>query len=233
MVWDVFVTGHMDVYQAPNGFVTGSISYQRFEAFMRKQDNSRVQDIFHSLEEKKTKASEKFLQENPHKAQKMLFKAAVAGDEIVIAYLINAGHGLHFASDPTIMPLHAASYNGRLVVAKQLINAGVDVNHLDEFGGTPLMCAVASSHTEILKCLLQNCADAKFRETRTGGSSALELELRNAKNRSSAARQRNAMEPYCFHNRRALRRARIYIDHDGRGRARDTRFCGFSTKESE
>jgi ankyrin repeat protein len=30
------------------------------------------------------------------------------------------------------MPLHAASYNGRLVVAKQLINAGVDVNHLDE-----------------------------------------------------------------------------------------------------
>ena len=102
------------------------------------------------------------------------------GDDAVLAHMINAGHEIHPKNDPSNMPLHAACYNGRIGAAKQFIGAGINVNHLDEHGSTPLMRAAVGGNVELVEWLLQNGADVKIRETRAGGSTALELGVGSA-----------------------------------------------------
>ncbi|KAM0710402.1 hypothetical protein Q7P35_002764 [Cladosporium inversicolor] len=180
MLWDAFVTGHVEVMKALRTFATGSIGSPLWEESMSRFANSRIGEVLQASAETKTQTIEKFLVENDHEVPQLFFEAAVHGDEAVIAHMIDAGHEIHPENDPSCMPLHAACYNGRLRVAQQLINAGIDVNHLDEHGSTPLMRAAAGGRIELVEWLLRNGADAKIRETRDGGSTALELGVGNS-----------------------------------------------------
>ena len=181
MVWDAFVTGHVEVMRALRTFTTGSIGSPLWEASMAGTRESRIEKVLQAPAETKTQAVEKFLVENDHEGPQLFFQAAVHGDETVLAHMIDAGHAIHPESHPSIMPLHAACYNGRLGAAQQLIGAGIDVNHLDEFGSTPLMRAAAGGKVELVEWLLQNGANVKTRETRAGGSTALELGVGSAR----------------------------------------------------
>lgn len=180
MVWDAFITGHIEVLKALRTFVVGPIGSPLWEASMSRSTGSRIEMVLQAPAETKTEAIEKFLAENDHEGSQLFFEAAVHGDEAVLAHMIDAGHEIHPKSDPSNMPLHAACYNGHLGAVQQLINAGVDVNHLDEHGSTPLMRAAVGGKVELVKWLLQNGADVEVRETRTGGSTALELGVGSA-----------------------------------------------------
>jgi len=180
MVWDAFVTGHIEVLKALRTFVTGSIGSPLREASMTRFTDSRIDEVLQAPAETKTQAIEKFLVECEHERHQLFFQAAVHGDEAVLAHMIDAGHEIHPKNDPSVMPLHAACYNGRLGAAQQLVNAGIDVNHLDEHGSTPLMRAAVGGNVELVECLLRTGADVKIRETRTGGSTAIELGVGNA-----------------------------------------------------
>lgn len=180
MVWDAFVTGHIEVLKALRTFVTGSIGSPPREASMARFTDSRIDEVLQAPAETKTQAIEKFLVEYEHERHELFFQAAVHGDEAVLAHMIDAGHEMHPKNDPSIMPLHAACYNGRIGAAQQLINAGIDVNHLDEHGSTPLMRAAVGGNVELVEWLLQKGADVKIRETRTDGSTAIELGVGNA-----------------------------------------------------
>ena len=179
MVWDAFVTGHIEVLKALRTFVTGTIGSPLWEASMAKFTNSRIEEVLQASAKTKTQAIEKFLANYDHEAPQLFFRAAVNGDEAVLAHMIDSGHEIHPKDHPSNMPLHAACYNGRMGAVQQLINAGVDVNHLDEFGSTPLMRAATGGRTELVDWLLQNGADVSIRETRASGSTALELGVGN------------------------------------------------------
>ena len=180
MVWDAFVTGHVEVLKALRTFTTGTIGSPLWEASMARFTNSRIEEVLQASADIKTEAIENFLVENDHEGPQLFFEAAVRGDDAVLAHMIAAGHEIHPKNDPSNMPLHAACYNGRLGAAQQLINAGIDINHLDEFGSTPLMRAAAGGKVELVEWLLQNGADARIRETRASGSTALELGVGSA-----------------------------------------------------
>jgi ankyrin repeat protein len=180
MVWDAFITGHIEVLKALRTFVVGPIGSPLWEASMSRSTGSRIEMVLQASAETKTEAIEKFLADNDHEGPQLFFEAAVHGDEAVLAHMIDAGHEIHPKSDPSNMLLHAACYNGHLGAVQQLINAGVDVNHLDEHGSTPLMRAAVGGKLELVEWLLQNDADVRIRETRTGGSTALELGVGSA-----------------------------------------------------
>lgn len=180
MQWDAFVTGHVDIFEALRTFVTGAIGSPLSEASATRYTDSTIEAVFQASAETKTQTIEKFLVENPRDGSQLLYKAAVHGDETVLRYLINSGHEIHPKNGPSYMPLHAACYNGRLGAVQQLISAGIDVNHLDEFGSTPLMRAAAGRNAELVEWLLENGADATVRETRSNGSTALELGMGSA-----------------------------------------------------
>lgn len=180
MVWDAFITGHVDLTKALNTYLTGTIGSGHWDATVQDYLATEIDKVLKMPPEGKTEAIEKFLTENPNDGSQLLFKAAVHGDETMLDYLIEAGHEIHPEKSPSIMPLHAACYNGRLGAAQRLVSAGIDVNHLDEFGGTPLMRASSGGRTELVRWLVENGADAKTRETRPSGSTALELGVSNA-----------------------------------------------------
>jgi ankyrin repeat protein len=180
MVWDAFVTGHADVFRTLNTFLTRTIGPRGWEESINKFVNTRIEEVLQAPMETKSKAIEEFLKENAHESPQLLFQAAVHGDEVVLAHLIDAGHEIHSEKDPSNMPLHAACFNGRMGAVRQLIEAGISVNHLDDLGSTPLMRAATGGNVELTQWLLQNGANAAVRETRAGGSTALELGVRNA-----------------------------------------------------
>jgi ankyrin repeat protein len=180
MVWDAFITGHVDVFKALNTFLTRTIGSHGWEDSINKFVNARIEEVLQAPAEAKSKAIEDFLKENADESPQLLFEAAVHGDEVVLAHLIDAGHEIHPEEHPSNMPLHAACFNGRMGVARQLIDAGISVNHLDDLGSTPLMRAATGGNVELTEWLLQNGANATVRETRAGGSTALELGVRNA-----------------------------------------------------
>jgi ankyrin repeat protein len=180
MVWDAFVTGHVDVSKALNTFLTRTIGSPGWEESINKFVNSKIEEVLQAPVETKSKAIEEFLTENAHESPQLLFEAAVHGDQVVLAHLIDAGHEIHSEEHPSNMPLHAACFNGRMGAARQLIEAGISVNHLDDLGSTPLMRAATGGNVELTEWLLQNGANATVRETRAGGSTALELGVRNA-----------------------------------------------------
>jgi ankyrin repeat protein len=180
MVWDAFITGHVDVFKALNTFLTRTIGPHGWEDSVNKFVNARIEQVLQAPAEAKSKAIEEFLKENADESPQLLFEAAVHGDEVVLAHLIDAGHEIHPEEHPSNMPLHAACFNGRIGAARQLIDTGVSVNHLDDLGSTPLMRAATGGNVELTEWLLQNGANATVRETRAGGSTALELGVRNA-----------------------------------------------------
>lgn len=180
MEWDALVTGHVEITKALSIFTRGAIGSPRWQASMQDYQDTETEKVLKEPAEGKIEAVGKFLTDNPHDGSQLLFKAAVHGDEAVLHYLIEAGHEIHPEEDSSLMPLHAACYNGRLGAAQRLVHAKIDVDHLDEFGGTPLMRAAAGGQVELVEWLLENGADAKIRESRSGGSTALELGMNSS-----------------------------------------------------
>jgi ankyrin repeat protein len=60
--------------------------------------------------------------------------------------------------------LFRAASRGDIVGVRGLLKKGADVNAKNELGKTPLMTAVSGGHTEIVKLLLENKANANVRD---------------------------------------------------------------------
>ena len=60
---------------------------------------------------------------------------------------------------PTPSQLNLAISKGDLAKVQQLVGIGVNVNHKDERGKTPLMYAILYKQTEIVSFLIRNGAD--------------------------------------------------------------------------
>ena len=50
--------------------------------------------------------------------------------------------------------LHVACSQGNLEVVKLLVESGADVEHFDESGSTPLHCAAAGNHPDVVTYLI-------------------------------------------------------------------------------
>ncbi|KAK5949035.1 E3 ubiquitin-protein ligase mib1 [Knufia fluminis] len=110
------------------------------------------------------------LAEHPARGLDMLFDAALKGKPHVVRFLL--GQGVKPTAkeagnpDESLAPLHAAAYQGRIECVRILVEeAGVDVNVVGEFGGTPLMRACWGGHPEIVQYLLDAGADMTLRQT--------------------------------------------------------------------
>jgi ankyrin repeat protein len=66
--------------------------------------------------------------------------------------------------------LRRAASEGNLAKVKELLDAGVDVNAKNNYGGTALSFACHRSHTEVVKLLLERGADPNARDTFYGVS---------------------------------------------------------------
>lgn len=86
-----------------------------------------------------------------------------AGD--IVALLIAAGADVREEEAIGDTPLHAAASNGNVEIARQLIEAGADVNRRTEIDGgdTPLLSAAFSGEPETVRFLLEHGADATMR----------------------------------------------------------------------
>jgi ankyrin repeat protein len=90
----------------------------------------------------------------------MMFKAAVKGNAPIIRALLRAGVKGHPEPDTTdemsCVPLRAAAANNNLECLQVLLEVGgVDVNALDDIGGTALMRGSWRNHPAIVKFLLE------------------------------------------------------------------------------
>lgn len=63
--------------------------------------------------------------------------------------------------------LHWAALKNRPVMIAYLIKKGLDINAMDDAGGTPLMLAVANNKIEAVKALIAAGADMEKRDSRT------------------------------------------------------------------
>lgn len=72
-------------------------------------------------------------------------------------------------------PLHLSVQKDCLPVSLLLLEAGVDINAVDNNERTPLFLAVANGHLEIVQLLLRNGANPKSLHIIYNGCTALEL----------------------------------------------------------
>jgi hypothetical protein len=89
-----------------------------------------------------------------------IFAAIKSGDQPRVAELLTANPGLASAVDDRdpasdqSTPLHVAAAVGHVGIATLLLNAGADVNALDEDADIPLTFAVANHHTPMVVFLI-------------------------------------------------------------------------------
>jgi ankyrin repeat protein len=123
-----------------------------------------------SSEAEQIDAFKKLLEEFPGRGLYMMFKAAVKGRVYILEALAEAGVKAvpgHAADEDeaTLVPLHAASFQGHLDCVRFLVETvGVDVNARDDMGGTPLMRACWGGRVEIVRYLLDKGADPTARQ---------------------------------------------------------------------
>lgn len=75
--------------------------------------------------------------------------------------------------DISNITLFHASQNGDLKIVEQCLKCGIDVNMVDDFGWTALMCASGAGHLDIVRLLTQHGADLKTCDQ--GGNNALSI----------------------------------------------------------
>lgn len=86
------------------------------------------------------------IHERPERALDMMFAAAAKGKPHVVRFLLEQGVKASAkgtdGDDMTLVPLHAAAYQGRFECVEILLEEGkLDVNTKDDMGGTALMRA--------------------------------------------------------------------------------------------
>jgi ankyrin repeat protein len=114
--------------------------------------------------------------------ERMLRKAAIAGDEVEAARLLKDGHlDVNFA-DPDAndyTALHEAANYGHLPVVELLVDYGADVNQRDRSGKAALYWAATLKHLSTMEFLLKH--GAKADQPNEDGQTALFLavELRH------------------------------------------------------
>ena len=99
----------------------------------------------------------------PDRGLELVFRASVTGNEDGLRALLGDGVSPVAGEDQdlTLVPLHAACFNGNLECAKMLKEKGVGVNSQDDLGGTPLMRAARGGHADIVKWLLEYGANPR------------------------------------------------------------------------
>lgn len=110
-----------------------------------------------------------------HAAQQQLFAAATQGDAKVVRKLLADGQINVAAADPVkgkTALMHAVRH-GQQAIARQLLEAGADVNQARTDGWTPLMLAAWRSQTAMARLLLK--AGAKADHVSASGETALLL----------------------------------------------------------
>ena len=94
-----------------------------------------------------------------------LFYAAAAGDEAIIAKLLEYGSNINAQDKNLETPLHFAARAYQLGAAKVLINAGAQVDTKDVNGNTPLWRAVFESRgrAQVIEFLISAGADKSLK----------------------------------------------------------------------
>jgi ankyrin repeat protein len=127
-------------------------------------------DIFEAAAFGKTARLEAILDEEPSQVDAFaadgffpLGLAAFFGREPAVRLLVARGANLHLtARNPMkVAAIHAASAEGGFEIARLLIEAGADVNAVQQAGFTPLHAAAMTGQLELAKLLLERGADPR------------------------------------------------------------------------
>ena len=101
-----------------------------------------------------------------------LHQAAIAGDLAAAREAVAAGAGVSSQDvEHASAPLQWAAAFGHADVARFLLDAGADVNAVDENGDAPLSSAVLNGHAPVVRLLLDGGADVNAEDG--GGSTPL------------------------------------------------------------
>ena len=96
---------------------------------------------------------------------KVIIKAAKSGDVATIKSLLSTDPSLISARDTDgSTPLHCATWKGQDKAAELLVEAGADVNAINQnehWGTTPLHAAAPANQAKIAQLLLDHGADVK------------------------------------------------------------------------
>ncbi|XP_065085601.1 uncharacterized protein LOC135707679 [Ochlerotatus camptorhynchus] len=147
------------------------------------KDKSKV--AFWACESSSVKVVKELLQKNDFKTRKhekygsLLHTATYAGNSELVLFLLDYGIDANLIANFEIFqgydkhlntsPLHIASKNGHLEIAKFLLDRSANVDLQDENNRTPLHYASANGHLEIVKLLLDRsaCVDLQDKNKRT------------------------------------------------------------------
>ena len=102
-----------------------------------------------------------------------LLLAALKGNAMMVARLIEAGANLYAVNSDFNGVLFNACYSNCTEVIRLLIQAGADIDDINEEGTTALMYAASASRVECVKTLLSLGANAQLHNE--DGFSAIEL----------------------------------------------------------
>ena len=102
-----------------------------------------------------------------------LLLAALQGNAMMVARLIEAGANLYAVNGDFNGVLFNACYSNCPEVIRLLINAGADIDDINEEGTTALMYAASASRVECVKTLLSLGANTQLHNE--DGFSAIEL----------------------------------------------------------
>ncbi|CAJ2514010.1 Uu.00g021290.m01.CDS01 [Anthostomella pinea] len=114
------------------------------------------------------------LDEHPSRRLDMMFAAAVKGKADVIRFLLERGvkstANEADGDDMTLVPLHAAAYQGHLECVGIFIEeVGLSPDTRDDMGGTPLMRACWGKQTDVVRYLIEKGADVMVRQKAAPG----------------------------------------------------------------
>jgi ankyrin repeat protein len=152
------------------------------------EDNHIVRDTFELI-----KAADLPMKEStePHPDARLegdatsLMAAAYAGEDDVVADLLQRGAALEAKDVAGYTALMYACNGGKLRSVELLLDAGADVNARDKQNSTPIMFAAQHGHVEIVKVLIEHGADTSVRGDH--GLTALGFARQNGQEETAAA----------------------------------------------